>query len=201
MDILIRNWTAQEAIVSLDHPLVHVFASARTPGGGWRLGIRGQEEDLCRESNLGYRLESSDPEVRRFYWAGEDAGPLNTDKTLLIRNVKLTNGHKFDALLCSAPQAKYFYSDRSVILEAFQRRIQKILKIAESETPKPIVLGAWGCGHFHNDPQMVAHVQLEAVRKSRANVVFACPDRQFISYIKDMLRVDFAEKNIRKPIV
>jgi len=176
---LVTSWAVQDAIANLDHPLVHVFASARTPGGGWRSGVKGQEEDLCRASDLGLRLESSDPEVRLFYRAGEAAGPLNTDEVLHLRDLKLKTGHRFDAVLCSAPQAKYFYADRSVVSSAVRRRVQKLLEIAEAEAPKPIVLGAWGCGHFKNDPQMVAHIQRAAVQESSANVVFACPDRHF----------------------
>jgi uncharacterized protein (TIGR02452 family) len=42
-------------------------------------------------------------------------------------------------------------------------RATKVLQIAAAQGHKTIVLGAWGCGAFGNDPGLVAEAFLEAL--------------------------------------
>jgi uncharacterized protein (TIGR02452 family) len=184
--VRIEHVTAQDAVTRFKSPLVHVFASARVPGGGWRSGVAGQEEDLCRASDLGHRLET-DAESAAFYEAGERAGPLNTDLALLMAGVRLhRTGHIFHALLCAAPQAAHYYPDRSVIRAAFSRRIRNIIAVAEA-LQNPLILGAWGCGHFRNDPCTVAEELVQAAKETDLDILFAIPDRFLVELFLEHL--------------
>jgi len=42
------------------------------------------------------------------------------------------------------------------IPEVFERRCEYVLALAASQGYKNLVLGAWGCGVFRNDPEIVA---------------------------------------------
>ena len=50
------------------------------------------------------------------------------------------------------------------------RRIAKVLAIAAHYGHEDIVLGAWGCGVFRNDPEMISRLFAEALRGSFAGV-------------------------------
>ena len=43
-----------------------------------------------------------------------------------------------------------------VIEEIMRRRINKVLRIGASNNHDGIVLGAWGCGAYGNDPWLIA---------------------------------------------
>ena len=43
-----------------------------------------------------------------------------------------------------------------LIAEVFRRRSEYVLALAASQGSKRLVLGAWGCGVFRNDPAVVA---------------------------------------------
>lgn len=154
-------------------PAVLVFANARIPGGGWRVGATGQEEDICRATPLGEVLEGDHADVQAFYQAGRSAGWLNTDKVLYVP--KCT---EFDFLVCAAPQAHRWKGPDEVRHQAIQRRAKRIVRVAEAQGNKALVLGAWGCGAFHNEPLVVARAFVDALRDSYhlAHATFACPD-------------------------
>lgn len=180
--IEVRHAKAQSVIREPCRPMVHVFSSARTPGGGWRAGVHGQEEELCRCSNLGERLESE--ECAPFYEKAKKVGLLATDAMMLVRHVTLKTGEMFDALLCTAPRAPDLHPD---IEQTFRRRIRRIIRLAEREAAGPLVLGAWGCGHFKNDPEMVARIQTEEAQDALVPIVFALPDRKLYKLYKGLV--------------
>lgn len=177
--VRVEHTTAQDVIRRGGHPLVHVFASARVPGGGWRLGVRGQEEDLCRMSDLGLRLEAKGGAAERFYRAGQRVGPLNTDDVLVIPDVRMGEC-AFDALLCAAPQCRrVYYTDSTAVRRALERRARRIFQIA-ARKKRPFVTGAWGCGHFGHDPREVAEVLAHAAAEAPIETVFAVPERGWL---------------------
>lgn len=63
---------------------------------------------------------------------------------------------------------------------AFESRIAKVLRVAAFHGHEALVLGAWGCGAFGNDPALVAHRFREALTGPFAgvfsDVVFAITD-------------------------
>ncbi len=60
--------------------------------------------------------------------------------------------------------------------------MRKLLWVAHAQRNKRLVLGAWGCGVFQNDPQMVARLFAEVLcpggefANAFAEVVFAIYD-------------------------
>ncbi|MHB9857425.1 TIGR02452 family protein [Streptomyces sp. YIM S03343] len=142
------------------------FASARNPGGGYLNGARAQEEDLCRASALYTCLAA----VREFYdhhRAVRD--PFYSDRVIHSPGVPVYRDDRgalldepFQAgfLTAAAPNAGVVLRDmpeRAAELPgAVARRAERVLETAALHGYRRLVLGAWGCGVFRNDPAQVA---------------------------------------------
>lgn len=153
--------------------LVLNFANPYHPGGGVRRGARAQEEDLCRCSTLLPSLESE--KAREYYKYNrtnskvtKEGNEYGTSALMLTPDVEVFRNRKGE-LLESTTVVSVITSAapimRSVILtdkeeEYYQRslyqRITSILICAAYNGYKHLVLGAWGCGAFHNDPDLMA---------------------------------------------
>jgi uncharacterized protein (TIGR02452 family) len=68
--------------------------------------------------------------------------------------------------------------DKSAVNKILVNRMDKILQVAQSHGHKNIVLGAWGCGAFGNDPADVAELFKSAliVLPAFEHVTFAVYD-------------------------
>lgn len=142
------------------------FASARNPGGGYLNGAQAQEEALCRASALYTCLVG----VRQFYdhhRAHRD--PFYTDRVIHSPAVPVfrdDRGRLLDTpcavgfLTAAAPNAgviRRTAPDRADALpRALAVRAERVLETAAAEGYDRLVLGAWGCGVFQNDPAQVA---------------------------------------------
>ncbi|MEW2412908.1 TIGR02452 family protein [Streptomyces sp. NPDC046866] len=167
------------------------FASARNPGGGYLRGAKAQEEALCRASAL-YETLLLAPE----YYAAHRAqrSTFYTDRVIHSPGVPVfrdDRGELLDTpfrvgfLTSPAPNAGTIRSrepERTAeIPAALARRAERVLETAALHAYPRLVLGAWGCGVFRNDPAQVA----EAFRGLLAGrfagvfeqVVFAVLDR------------------------
>ncbi len=159
------------------------FASASNPGGGVVNGARAQEECLCRCSGLYFSLRV--PEMLdRFYQPHRDArNPLHNDDIIYTPGVTVfktdtanpilmpeSDWYDVDVITCAAPNLKGLrqknyqqinkgnravFSDRD-LLKLHEKRLRRILEVALSEGVEAIVLGAFGCGAFENNPEVVA---------------------------------------------
>jgi uncharacterized protein (TIGR02452 family) len=167
------------------------FANGITPGGGFLHGARAQEEVLCRSSAL-YATLRDDP----MYDAHRGRSlPDSTDWAILSPDVpvfRTDEGTPLDApwslsvISCAAPYAPKVGQPRAGDL--LQQRIARVLAIARAHGYSALVLGAWGCGAFGNDPQRTArdfHAALLAHAGAFAQVVFAIadwsPERRFLA--------------------
>ncbi|WP_432119550.1 TIGR02452 family protein [Streptomyces sp. bgisy032] len=142
------------------------FASARNPGGGYLNGAQAQEEALCRASALYTCLL----EARAFYdhhRAHRD--PFYTDRVIHSPGVPVfrdDRGRLLDEpytagfLTSPAPNAGVVLRtapDRAHELpRVLARRAERVLETAAAHGYPRLVLGAWGCGVFRNDPAQVA---------------------------------------------
>lgn len=180
------------------------FASARNPGGGFLGGARAQEEDLCRCSGLypclvGQHLYyyasnratfERAPNTPDAAWeAASGARLLYTDFMIHSPRVPFFRVRGKDAPLeepylasvitAPAPNGEALRRDPSLgpaLRETFRRRAAYVLRVAEAHGHRTLVLGAWGCGAFHNDPETVADVFVEVLRTADLErVVFAIP--------------------------
>ncbi len=144
------------------------FASAKNPGGGILKGAHAQEESLARSSGLyrsllkgreyyeRHRLQKSCLySDRMIYSPGcpvfrQDKGNL-LDKPYLV-----------DFLTSPAPNAGVVKRQEPTHLnsieEVLQERGSKVLGLFAHHGCDCLVLGAWGCGVFQNDPAMVAEM-------------------------------------------
>ncbi|MEM9188668.1 MAG: TIGR02452 family protein [Myxococcota bacterium] len=165
------------------------FASARNPGGGFFGGARAQEEELCRCSGL-YRtlLHAED-----YYLANRaEKSLLYTDHVIYSPRVPFfrvwSQDHFLEApflvsvITAPAPNAgamaRKRKNDSRHIEPTFDRRWEHVLAVAADQRQRRLVLGAWGCGAFLNEPEMVARRARRALKRFRSafdHVVFAIP--------------------------
>ncbi|MFE3850389.1 TIGR02452 family protein [Streptomyces griseorubiginosus] len=142
------------------------FASARNPGGGYLNGAQAQEEALCRASAL-YTCQLRAREFYDHHRAHRD--PFYTDRVMhspavpVFRDDRgrlLDSPHLVGFLTAAAPNAgvvRRTAPDRVAELpRALAVRAERVLSVAVAEGYRRLVLGAWGCGVFQNDPAQVA---------------------------------------------
>lgn len=197
------------------------FANPVEPGGGvWR-GSNAQEEYLCRASNLYNCLSSRNAasfyafhngileknQFRSFFLASDrivysprvtvfkvdQPGPEG------MRQVYTNQWREVDVITCAAP-----FFDRTDHMLAngdlyylFCRRIQNILEVAIDNGAEALILGAFGCGAFHNPPAVVAGafadmLLRERYRKAFTDVVFAVKRSGSSSDNNDVFRNAFS---------
>jgi len=144
------------------------FASARTPGGGFLKGAEAQEESLARSSALAASLLRA-PAFYETHRAISSA--LYTDAMILspdcpvIRDDtgRLLHRPLVASFLTSpAPNAGAARQNHPAevprIGEVLARRSELVLALAASQGYADLILGAWGCGVFRNDPRVVARI-------------------------------------------
>lgn len=140
------------------------FASARNPGGGFLRGAQAQEESLARSSALYLSLLRC-PEFYAFH------GSLNTalysDRMIYSPRCPVVRddaGHWLaapylvDFITSAAPNAGAIMRNephnRAQIGPTLRERTRKVLALAAHHKIDGLVLGAWGCGVFQNDPRV-----------------------------------------------
>jgi uncharacterized protein (TIGR02452 family) len=142
------------------------FASARNPGGGYLNGAQAQEEALCRASAL-YATLLRAPGYYDHHRADRD--PFYTDRVIHSPGVPVfrdDRGRLLDRpytvgfLTSPAPNAGVIRArtpERAArIPGALASRAERVLETAVAHGYRRLVLGAWGCGVFRNDPADVA---------------------------------------------
>ena len=170
------------------------FASARNPGGGFLSGSQAQEESLARASGL----YGSISRMTDYYAANRrEPSALYTDHVIYSPLVPV---FRDDAdLLIDEPWCVSMITAPAVnagvvrsrepenvprIRKVMDHRIECVLGLAAEHGHDALVLGAWGCGVFANDPREVAELfaghLLDKGRYALAftEVVFAILDRR-----------------------
>jgi uncharacterized protein (TIGR02452 family) len=142
------------------------FASAKTPGGGFLNGSQAQEESLARASAL-YPCLLAQP---AYYEANRRCdSSLYTDHLIFSPRVPvfrddddqlLEQPWEVSIMTAPAPNAGAIALNEPErvpdVEPTFRRRIELLLATAVSHGQTALVLGAWGCGVFRNDPAAVA---------------------------------------------
>jgi len=160
------------------------FANPVEPGGGVLRGASAQEEYLCRASNLYPCLTGK--AAREWYQYHREAWKRSFDGQSFLASDRVVyspdivvlrkdegyqpvisnafeqvytdSWNKVDVITSAAP---CFLKQESVLPEKdlediFKRRIRNILEAAIENDIQILVLGAFGCGAFHNPPMVVA---------------------------------------------
>lgn len=172
--------------------LVLNFASARNPGGGFLGGSQAQEEALSRSSGL-YPCLLLTPEYYEHHRRLRSC--LYSDHMIYSPSVPFFRDDAgallespYQAAVVTAPAVNAGVVRRQErgsgpkIRDAMRQRIGLLLGLARHHGHETLVLGAWGCGVFRNDPRLIAELfseQLRSQRFARAfdKVVFAIPGR------------------------
>ncbi|GGV21603.1 TIGR02452 family protein [Streptomyces longisporoflavus] len=169
------------------------FSSARNPGGGYLNGAQAQEEALCRASAL-YTCVRSAREFYDHHRAHRD--PFYSDRVIhspavpVFRDDKgrlLDEAYEVGFLTAAAPNAGVVLRQTperaGELPSALARRAERVLETAAALGYRRLVLGAWGCGVFRNDPAQVADAFRALLdeggrfRGSFEHVVFGVLDR------------------------
>jgi uncharacterized protein (TIGR02452 family) len=178
------------------------FASAKNPGGGWLKGAQAQEECLARASALVACLET---QLRGYYTPNRSCrSPLYLDIAIVSPSVPFFRDEREELLeqplACTvitvpAPNRGALMANNNrggsgprepdealseSVDRALDRRAEMILSLASDHGVDTLILGAWGCGVFRNDPDRVARLFASKLRDRYRNqfrrVVFAVLD-------------------------
>jgi len=170
---------------------IHNFASASNPGGGVENGASAQEECLCRCSNLYFCLKEK-VLWEKFYKPHRNAhNPINNDDIIYTPSVTVfktdtamptlmseKDWYDVDVITCAAPNLREKPSNRyntgdgnksvamkdSELLILHEKRLRRILDVAVLEDAEVIILGAFGCGAFMNNPEVVARAAKNVIK-------------------------------------
>jgi uncharacterized protein (TIGR02452 family) len=149
------------------------FASAKNPGGGFLGGSQAQEESLARSSALYASLLTQNT----YYDANRSCRTaLYTDHVILSPSVPafrndqgqlLPKPYLLSILTSPAVNAgairKNEPDKESLIRPTMARRIANVLAVSAINGYEHLILGAWGCGVFRNDPGVIAELFAEAL--------------------------------------
>ncbi|CAG7581380.1 MAG: gp114 [uncultured marine phage] len=161
------------------------MASYKRAGGGVRKGARAQEECLFRCSNL-FDTVSQD-----FYPLSEDEG-LYTKDSVFFKNryYNLMEEFTVDVVTVAAVNLNknsYFDKSKNKWIEGIvekeddyqlvtESKIKLTLDLASKNECENIILGAWGCGVFKNDPSEMCDMFKNVLNEysfNFKNVIFA----------------------------
>lgn len=163
------------------------FASAKNPGGGFLGGAQAQEESLARSMGLYPCLLKG----KGYYTFHRQQGScLYSDHMIYspkVPIIKNDEGEMMGGLLTASVVTSAAVNTGVVTkrgskkvpeIEGIMRtRIKKVLAIMSQHKHKHLVLGAWGCGVFQNDPNDIAKYFKEVIdddfRHCFETIVFA----------------------------
>lgn len=172
------------------------FASATTPGGGVTKGSSAQEESLCRCSTL-YPTLTNERCWEEFYLPHrENLNPLHNDDIIWIPDVVVFKDDDYNKLdrnewkeisviTCAAPNLReknvdIFNVDEPLkkpitdkeLFDIHYKRAMKIFAVAAKKQIENLVIGAFGCGAFKNDPCVVAKAWKKAIEDFNYPMIF-----------------------------
>lgn len=201
-----RTYEAAKAYKG-NHVAVHNFASATNPGGGVVNGAGAQEECLCRCSNLYFCLNT--PDMWGMFYTPHRAAhdPIHNDDIIYTPDIVVfktdtdrpelmerDDWYIVDVITCAAPNLRENPSNRynsgdgtrAVTLSdrelqvIHEKRLRRILDSAVMNHVDTVILGAFGCGAFCNEPQVVATAAANVVR----DYMYAFENIEFAVYCR-----------------
>lgn len=195
--IEVKNCTVLEALTQLTETSASVgclnFASAKNPGGGFLGGAQAQEESLSRASAL---YPSLLKHFEMYEYNRSQSTCLYSDymiyspEVLVFRDdndTLLDNPYKVSFVTSPAVNVgaikQNSIADLPLVEQTMLQRMDKVLAIFVANGIENLVLGAWGCGVFQNEPKDIAgyfaYYLTNKGKYSKAfrNILFAVLDR------------------------
>ncbi len=145
------------------------FASAKHPGGGVLKGAKTQEESICRISTL-YSCLNTEFLKDNYYSYHIEKKKEYSDRIIYIPNVLVfksddndfcqildeKNWYNIDVISCAAHNQKAYKVVYEKLKEINYNKIKAIIECAVENNIDNLILGAFGCGAFSNDPKLVS---------------------------------------------
>ncbi|TYP69545.1 TIGR02452 family protein [Paenibacillus methanolicus] len=158
------------------------FASAKNPGGGFLNGAMAQEESLAASSGL-YEAQLR----HEAYYKANRACPsmMYTDHAIYSPDVAFFRDERFGLLerpatasVLTLPAVNYGQvvlkgEDPEEAERAMKNRMRLALAIFAYQGDRSLILGAYGCGVFRNDPVKVAKWWRELLEDEELGRLFA----------------------------
>jgi uncharacterized protein (TIGR02452 family) len=142
------------------------MASFKRPGGGVRSGSMAQEEELFRCSNL--------------HHISKDLYPLKDDEYLYSKDVIFIKNKyyqdiepiKCDVITIAAPNLNIGgnYNKEFAETSEYETLIKNKMRAMLNTEKSTLILGAWGCGVFKNNPLQIAELFNEVIAEKNTNV-------------------------------
>lgn len=179
-ETLVLNIDSTEAVLQYPGAALLNFASYRKAGGGFVTGAWAQEEAICHDSTL-YNVISH---FNGFYAENENNlnRSLYTDRAIFSPGIIFSRGGKnaeCSVITCAAPNLGSAYNHGVTTSEneaALKQRTDFVISIAEEQGCDTVILGAWGCGVFGQDPAVMARLFKERLESTTIKLaVFAIP--------------------------
>lgn len=173
------------------NPIVLNFANRRTAGGGVLRGSRAQEETIFRRTNLYRSLYQFMPDAekynvpknRRQYPMDKNFGGIYTPYATVFRSSDyslLEKPEKLSFVSVAAMNRPRLVGDALApeLIEGTLNKMRTILRIGLYHGHDSIILGAFGCGAFHNPPKHIALLFKQVInepefRNKYKKIVFA----------------------------
>lgn len=162
-----------------------VFASSKHFGGGIWNGAKAQEEDIFLCTNLAEAKE----DVQKYY-------PL---EGVMVMDCKIIRDANFNELEYSIPARAFFaaapnlnkkMNNPKLDVDLYTRMCTLTDATFDYSKGNFLVIGAWGCGVFKNDPKEVAEIFKKAMPlflDDYEGVVVAIPDEKMLNIFKDVI--------------
>lgn len=173
------------------------FASFKNPGGGFMRNAIAQEESLCYCTNLYPALavhnkDWYEPHLKCLHKGMyENQSLLSHGVTVLASKpgklLPTEEQFKVDILTCAAPNWTSALEHGTLtddeLKAATRDRIKYVMRIFSAYGYDNVIVGAYGCGVFKNDPTVVVHAFLKAMGMYKLkHVTFAVPDGNSVCY-------------------
>jgi uncharacterized protein (TIGR02452 family) len=167
------------------------FASAKNPGGGFLNGAQAQEETLARSSGLYSCLitqenfyENNKRERKGIYLDNMIVSPgvpfFRSDNGSFLKEPRFVDVISMPAVNATIVKQTTKNSNEAII-NTMRLRIKAIIAIAIHLKLENIILGAWGCGVFGNDPWDISRIFREVLNDPLfinriPKIIFAIPN-------------------------
>ena len=174
---------------------VHNFASATNPGGGVRHGARAQEEALCRCSTL-YPVLNTEANWKNFYNVNRELkNSLHSDACIYTPEITICKSDVdkparlprdkwdlVDVITIAAPNLRDLQISDEELFALHESRLRHMFTVVAHHGAEIFVTGAFGCGAFQNNPEVVA----QAYKKILA---------EFDGYFKEIIFAIYCRPN------
>jgi uncharacterized protein (TIGR02452 family) len=170
--------------------------------GGSPFSAGAQEESLCRCSTLLPCLEAmNEPFYQKHIcqFASKEINYMGNDDFIYTPDVVVfktdertdpiypkmmdpSEWYKVDVITSAAPQLRKVRTLPANYNDVIFSRIKKILDVAAKEHAEVLILGAWGCGAFKNDINVVSDTFYSLLKNYNFEVVeFALSDPAYVT--------------------